>query len=101
MKRFLTALLLGSLIFVSPAVVSAAETTYESEEGQAMIKPPLLLNRHLKVQMKPLSHRKRERSVPPALLTAWTGLLPTQRTALLPLRVILQSASMQDIRDPG
>ena len=40
MKRFLTALLLGSLIFVSPAVVSAAETTYESEEGQAMIKPP-------------------------------------------------------------
>ena len=86
MKRFLTALLLGSLIFVSPAVVSAAETTYE---------------RHLKVQMKPLSHRKRERSVPPALLTAWTGLLPTQRTALLPLRVILQSASMQDIRDPG
>ena len=34
MKKFLTALLLGSLIFVSPAVVSASsETTYESEEG--------------------------------------------------------------------
>ena len=41
MKKFLTALLLSSLIFASPAVVSASsETTYESEEGQAMIKPP-------------------------------------------------------------
>ena len=41
MKRFLTTLLLGSLILFSPAVVSAAsETTYASEEGQAMIQPP-------------------------------------------------------------
>lgn len=41
MRKFLSALLLGSLILVSPAVVSAAsETTYASEEGQAMIKPP-------------------------------------------------------------
>ena len=41
MKKFLTALLLGSLLFASPSVVSAAEeTTYESEQGQAMIKAP-------------------------------------------------------------
>ena len=41
MRKFLTALLLGSLVFVSPAVVSASsETSYASEEGQAMIKPP-------------------------------------------------------------
>lgn len=41
MRKFLTALLLGSLVFVSPAVVSASsEISYASEEGQAMIKPP-------------------------------------------------------------
>ena len=41
MTKFLTALLLGSLIIVSPTVVSASsENTYKSEEGQAMIKPP-------------------------------------------------------------
>ena len=41
MKFFLTSLLLGSLVLVSPAVVSAAsEATQEDVEGQAMIKPP-------------------------------------------------------------
>lgn len=40
MKFFLTSLLLGSLVLVSPAVVSAAsEATQEDVEGQAMIKP--------------------------------------------------------------
>ena len=41
MKFFLTSLLLGSLVLVSPAVVSAAsEASQENMEGQAMIKPP-------------------------------------------------------------
>lgn len=41
MKFFLTSLLLGGLVLVSPAVVSAAsKASQENVEGQAMIKPP-------------------------------------------------------------
>ena len=41
MRKFLSLFLAGCLIFLLPATIwASAETTYESEQGQAMIKAP-------------------------------------------------------------
>ena len=104
MKKFLTALLLGSLIFVSPAVVSASsETTYESEEGQAMIKPPSSSEQSSETEDETTDETDaQEEEGTISSSDSSSGMdLSAANTAKLPIREISRSVWMPGIRDPG
>ena len=59
------------------------------------------LKQRMKRQMKLTRRKKRVLSVLLIPHLAWTGLLPTPKTAKLPIREISQSVWMPGIRDPG
>ena len=102
MRKFLSLFLAGCLFLLLPVTTWAfEETTYESEQGQAMIKAPsssvfgsgdstdsVLI---LIIQKTP--------EIP--LLPELTGLQPTLPPVLLPITPDLPYASIRDIRAAG
>ena len=103
MRKLLSVFLAGCLLLLLPATIwASAETTYESEQGQAMIKAPSSAspNASANTEADVDSSDDSEGTLSP-LPQAWTGLPQTRLQLRLPLPDSLPSVLIRDIREAG
>lgn len=106
MRKLLSVFLAGCLLLLLPATIwASAETTYESEQGQAMIKAPSSAspNASANTEADVDSSDDSEGTLSPSrfFLQAWTGLPQTRLQLRLPLPDSLPSVLIRDIREAG
>ena len=105
MRKLLSVFLAGCLLLLLPATIwASAETTYESEQGQAMIKAPSTAspNASANTEADVDSSDDSEGTLsPPVLPQAWTGLPQTRLQLRLPVPDSLPSVLIRDIREAG
>ena len=103
MRKLLSVFLAGCLLLLLPATIwASAETTYESEQGQAMIKAPSSAspNASANTEADVDSSDDSEGTLSPSG-SSWTGLPQTRLQLRLPVPDSLQSVLIRDIREAG
>ena len=107
MRKFLSLFLAGCLFLLLPVTTWASEeTTYESEQGQAMIKAPSSSvfgsgDSTDSTADADISDSDNSENTEIPLLPELTGLQPTLPPVLLPITPDLPYASIRDIRAAG
>ena len=107
MRKFLSLFLAGCLIFLLPATIwASAETTYESEQGQAMIKAPSSSvfgsgDPLIQPMMRTVRILTVQKATKILFLPELTGQPQIQPPAPLPITQALPYVSIRDIRAAG